>query len=181
MAEGLFREEALRHHAGARSSGDVLRVPPSWTRWTFAFLVAVFVAGAAYAALGSVAVYAQGLAAVETPESVTLYFSDRDRRGIASGLVVQLGDPSDARRTLRAEVRAVRLEPAPLTLVIDRIRGATWPGGAAPSRVLIADAILLGDRGAGATAGEVLTARAPVGKESLLGLLFPSLRSARGD
>ena len=52
--EGFFREEALQHHTGARVSGDLLRVPPSWTRWTFAFLLAVFVAGAAYATLGSV-------------------------------------------------------------------------------------------------------------------------------
>src|SRR5258705_13527634 len=81
--EGFFRQEALQHPTGARVSGDLLRVPPPWTRWTLAFLVAVFVAAGAYVTLGSVTVYTRGLAMTRRigsgSASVTVYFPERDR------------------------------------------------------------------------------------------------------
>lgn len=60
----LFRTEALAHRAAAPVEGDVLRLPPSWTRWTYWLVVAVVLAGAAAVALGRVQRYASGPAVV---------------------------------------------------------------------------------------------------------------------
>ena len=181
MSEGLFRDEALRHHTAARTTGDVLRVPPSWTRWTFVFLVAVFAAGALYAALGSVTVYARGAGIVAASrDRVTVYLPDRDRERLTSGLVLRLTDPSDARRSARARVDAVAASPVPLAEALAALRIPGWPDAPAPSRVAVVEATILAAEGAPAVEGEVLTAAAPIGRRSLAALLLPSLGGSRG-
>lgn len=59
----LFREEALRHRA-ARCEGDVLRLSPEWTRWTYWLLMAAFAGGILYCALETLYEYASGPAIV---------------------------------------------------------------------------------------------------------------------
>lgn len=185
MGEGLFREEALQHHAGARVSGDLLRVPPSWTRWTFAFLMAVFIAAAAYATLGSVKVYTHGLAmlrgASSDAASVTVYFPERDRSSLTEGLVIRIENPSDPRRAHRARLVSVEAEPVPMALALANLGIAAWPHAPPPSRLAVVGATLETDRSATAQFDEVVAADAPIGKESLLTLLLPALRSARDD
>jgi membrane fusion protein (multidrug efflux system) len=60
----LFRDEALKARARGTSEGDLLRLSPDWTRWTYWLLVAVFVAGIVYSAVGTLHEYAIGPAVV---------------------------------------------------------------------------------------------------------------------
>jgi len=62
---GLFREEAVEHHAiGLSGEGDVLRVDPRWMRWTYRLLLAVLVAGLLFSFLARIREYAAGPAVV---------------------------------------------------------------------------------------------------------------------
>jgi hypothetical protein len=185
MGEGLFREEALRHHTGARASGDLLRVPPSWTRWTFAFLLTVFVAAAAYAVLGSVTVHTHGLAMLRGTgagtATVTVYFPERDRSSLTEGLVIRISNPSNPGRAHRARLVAVEREPVPLSQALTQLGIAAWPHAPPPARLAVAAAAFENEHDARATAGEVVAADAPIGEESLLALLLPAFRSVRED
>jgi hypothetical protein len=179
MGEGLFREEALKHHTGARASGDLLRVQPSWTRWTFAFLLLVFAGAAACATLGSVTVYAHGLAAIRAGKagaaSVTVYLPEQARSRLTEGLVIRIG-------THRARLVSVEAEPMPLVQALARLGITAWPTTPPPSRLVVAEASIAADRVNGvAVAEEVVAAEAPIGEQSLLTLLLPALRSRRDD
>jgi len=68
----LFREEALRYHLGETDDGDVIRVSPAWTRWTYWFLVLTVILGLAYLVLGEVWVYESGPAIVELASRTSL-------------------------------------------------------------------------------------------------------------
>lgn len=61
----IFREEALRHHEGSRDEGDVLRISPKWTRWTYQAVLALLFAAALYSVLGTIPEYASGPAVVK--------------------------------------------------------------------------------------------------------------------
>jgi membrane fusion protein (multidrug efflux system) len=61
----IFREEALRHHEGAQEDGDLLRISPKWTRWTYWVLIALVVCAALYSVLGTIPEYASGPAMVK--------------------------------------------------------------------------------------------------------------------
>jgi multidrug resistance efflux pump len=61
----IFREEALRHHEGTQQEGDLLRISPKWTRWTYWVLLALLVAAALYSVLGTIPEYASGPAMVK--------------------------------------------------------------------------------------------------------------------
>jgi hypothetical protein len=185
MGEGLFRDEALQHHAGARVSGDLLRVPPSWTRWTFAFLFAVIVAAAAYATLGSVTVYTHGLAMIRGEgagaASVIVYFPERDRASLTEGLVIRIENPSNPLRATRARLEVVEAAPVPLAVALAKLGIAAWPIAPPPARLAVATASLEDDHPMTETADEVLAAEAPIGEERLLALLLPAFRSSREE
>jgi multidrug efflux pump subunit AcrA (membrane-fusion protein) len=60
-ASDLFRKEALEYYQGsAEASGSVLQVSPAWLRYAYWLLAAVAVAGAIFAAVGTVHEYASG-------------------------------------------------------------------------------------------------------------------------
>lgn len=59
-----FREEAIQESEQGRSIGDVLRLSPTWTRWAYWLLVALFLAVLAYSVFGNVYEYASGPAVV---------------------------------------------------------------------------------------------------------------------
>ncbi|HEX8818839.1 MAG TPA: HlyD family efflux transporter periplasmic adaptor subunit [Archangium sp.] len=61
----IFREEALRHHEGSQETGDLLRISPKWTRWTYWVVLALVVAGGLYSVLGTIPEYASGPALVK--------------------------------------------------------------------------------------------------------------------
>jgi len=171
MSDGLFREEALRHHTGGRAVGDVLRIPPAWVRSTFALLVLAFAAAAAFATWGSVTVYARGVARVrEDGRALDCYFAERDRARIGPGGPIRLHDPSDPARVLEARIEALRPGPVPLREALARLQISAWPGPVAPSRLAAGD----GEIASGsATGGEILTIEAPAGETSLLRLILP--------
>lgn len=60
----IFRREALEHHARPPKEGEVLRLSPSWTRWTFWLLAAACVIALAYGIAGNISEYATGPAIV---------------------------------------------------------------------------------------------------------------------
>src|SRR5882672_10097554 len=61
----IFREEALEYHVrGNRTQGDLLRISPRWTHWTYWLLVAVFLAGSTYVVFGRLNEYATGVAVI---------------------------------------------------------------------------------------------------------------------
>jgi hypothetical protein len=184
MSDGLFREEALRHHTGGRASGDVLRVPPAWVRSTFALLALAVLAAAAFAAWGSVAVYARGVARVQDGRTVLVFFPERDRERILTGRTMRLLDPSDPKRVVRANVSSLRPGAVALQDGLERLGIAAWPRSPAPSRLACGDGEITPDPdgAAGAvTPGEILEVEAPAGETSLLRLLVPAGRESRRD
>jgi biotin carboxyl carrier protein len=60
----IFRREALEHHSRPPREGEVLRLSPSWTRWTFWLLAAASVAALTYGIAGNISEYATGPAIV---------------------------------------------------------------------------------------------------------------------
>lgn len=60
----IFREEALKHRAKGAGEGDLLRLSPDWTRWTYWLLVALFLTGIVYCTVGTLNEYAIGPAVV---------------------------------------------------------------------------------------------------------------------
>jgi membrane fusion protein (multidrug efflux system) len=65
MNAGLFRAEALHHHAERGEEGDVLRLDKRWVRVTYAVLVVAAVAVFLFVSLCSVDEYAMGPAVVQ--------------------------------------------------------------------------------------------------------------------
>jgi membrane fusion protein (multidrug efflux system) len=65
MSHGLFREEALHHHAERGEDGDVLRLDKRWLRVTYAILVAAALAAFVFVSLSSIDEYATGPAVVQ--------------------------------------------------------------------------------------------------------------------
>jgi uncharacterized membrane protein len=184
MSDGLFREEALRHHTGGRASGDLLRVPPAWVRSTFALLAAALLAAVAFAAWGSVAVYARGVARVQDGGTVLVFFPERDRARILPGRSMRLVDPSDPKRVVRATVGKLRPEAVPLHDALERLGIAAWPGSLAPSRLASGDGEIAPDPSGvtgTVTAGEILAVEAPAGETSLFRLLVPAGRGSGHD
>jgi membrane fusion protein (multidrug efflux system) len=61
----IFRKEAIEYHLGGnRTQGDLLRLSPRWTNWTYWFLVAAFMAGAIYIVFGRINEYTAGVAII---------------------------------------------------------------------------------------------------------------------
>lgn len=88
MRSRIFREEALRHHEGSRDEGDVLRIAPTWTRWTYWLLLALLLAAALYSVLGTLPEYASGPAVVRVDGHSDLTV---DAPGIVASVDVQPG------------------------------------------------------------------------------------------
>lgn len=64
-AAQIFRAEALAYYTGSRrSQGDLLRLAPTWTRWSYWLLVVVVLCGLTGATIGTVDQYVQGMAVV---------------------------------------------------------------------------------------------------------------------
>lgn len=109
----IFREEALRHHEGAQEDGDVLRISPMWTRWTYWVLLALLVAALAYSLLGTLPEYASGPAVVKVEGQSHLTV---DLPGIVSSVEVQPGQRVEAGQPL------VSFRSQEETVALDRIQ-----------------------------------------------------------
>lgn len=71
--ESLFREQAVRHHAGPGAAGDVLRLPPSWTRWTYWLLLLLALVGVGFLVFGRLREWAAGPALVRVEGRAELF------------------------------------------------------------------------------------------------------------
>jgi len=93
----IFREEALRHHEGSQEEGDLLRISPKWTRWTYWVLLALVVAAALYSVLGTIPEYASGPALVKVEGRSEL---TPTQPGIVSSVEVKPGQRVEAGQPL---------------------------------------------------------------------------------
>ncbi|MFL5345418.1 MAG: HlyD family efflux transporter periplasmic adaptor subunit [Hyalangium sp.] len=84
----IFREEALRHHEGAQQEGDVLRISPAWTRWTYWTLLGLLLGALGYSLLGTLPEYASGPAIVKVDGQSHLTV---DQPGVVSSVEVRPG------------------------------------------------------------------------------------------
>lgn len=106
----IFREEALRHHEGAQQDGDVLRISPAWTRWTYWALLGLLVSALVYSILGTLPEYASGPAVVKVEGQSHLTV---DMPGVVSSVTVKPGqrvEVGDALVSFRSQEETVSLE-----------------------------------------------------------------------
>lgn len=104
-ASELFRGEALEQHAQAGTRGSLLRISPTWTRWSYWLLVGVVVAGLGYAMLGTVNEYAMGPAIIRAqgreevvaraPGSIVTVAVEPGQRVRAGDLLVRFHDADE--------------------------------------------------------------------------------------
>lgn len=94
----IFREEAMEHHLqGNRAQGDLLRISPQWTNWTYRLLVGVFAAGFIYSLFGRFDQYATGIAVIRD-EGRTIVTSITG--GTITGIAVEPGQRVEANQLL---------------------------------------------------------------------------------
>lgn len=192
----IFRSEALHYYTGGRrNQGDLLRLSPAWTRWSYWLLVAVFLAGLVGAAVGTVDRYVSGpvvvmaesgaagnpapilialLPAYTRPQlqpglpvrlTLTGYPQAYQRLTIDS-IADQILSPAAVRERLGAELADLVPVTAPVVLVQMRAPSATFQ---VEGRAL---AYYTGMQG---------TATVRVDTERLLFLLAPGLRTIFGN
>lgn len=184
----IFREEALRRRIQAREFGDVLRLPPSWTRLVYPLVVAAALSGALLACVTQVRQYARGPAVVRAQGArftvVALLPASHlpellpgmplrveiDGRSQASlhleieQLERRAVGPAEARRALGAVADAVEVTG---TVVVVR---ASLPG----------TALRTADGERPFHDGMLAEAETPVRSERLIFALFPGLKAALG-
>ena len=109
----LFRRQAVEELGRAGQRPSLLRIAPTWTRWTFAVVLASFASGVAYSLLGTIDEYALGPALIraEGRREVTASAAGtvaavdvRPGERVASGrLLVRLYDASETAEYDRLE------------------------------------------------------------------------------
>jgi len=110
----IFREEAIAERLrGSPPEGDLLRISPRWTNWTYWLLVTVFVAGSGYLVFGGINDYATGAALIrdEGRTSVTAITG-----GTISQIAVQPGQHVAVNQPL------LRFNDAPERIELERLR-----------------------------------------------------------
>lgn len=108
----LFRTEAIQHHAQYAGQGDVLRISPDWTQWSYWLLVGICVVGLLYVTFGKIYEYASGPAMVRV-EGRTDLTAKTD--AVVATLDVRPG------QRVRAGQLLVRFDVAAETHELDRI------------------------------------------------------------
>lgn len=112
--DDIFRPEALEYHrSGGSKRGDVLRLSPHWTGWTYRVVLVFFVASVAFLCVGRMSEYASGPAVVRakyktvvtcpvsaTVQKVAVAPGERVQAG---QLLVQLDDSEEVANVTRFE------------------------------------------------------------------------------
>jgi biotin carboxyl carrier protein len=62
--QSMFRVQAVKHAETGRGEGELIRLSPTWTRWSYWILVAAFAIGILYTTFGTLYEYASGPAVV---------------------------------------------------------------------------------------------------------------------
>ena len=98
--DSLFRQEALEYHAsGIHRMGEVLRLYPNWTRWTYWLLLFVVEGALLYLVLEKVSQYAEGPAVIWIDRTFVTAKVPGSVRSIG-GVGVQTGDYVDPNTAL---------------------------------------------------------------------------------
>ncbi|MFP2928995.1 efflux RND transporter periplasmic adaptor subunit [Pyxidicoccus sp. 3LG] len=93
-----FRKEALEYHArGVQEEGDVLRIAPAWTAWTFWLLVTLLVVALLCCVVGTLYEYASGPALVRVEGRTDLTVQEA---GVVTSVAVQPGQHVEAGQVL---------------------------------------------------------------------------------
>jgi hypothetical protein len=182
----IFRDEALARRLRAREFGDVLRLPPWWTRLAYPLVVAVALAAVALLGLGKVRDYARGPAVVRAEDGrftvVALLpppYLPELRAGLP--LVVSIAGFPRARADLEITLAGDH--------VISAVEARRALGDAAGS-IEIPEAAVLVEASVPKTTFEYLggeasfhdgmaaEAETPVGSQRLIFSLFPGLKTA---
>ena len=154
----LFRGEAIRHAARARAEGDVLRILPTWTGWTYWVILAAFLTGLLYAFLGTVHEYGSGPSVVWVAgrsEVTATVASIVSRVDVVAGQRVEAGA---ALVRLHAAREAAELERLQREFDLQLARALRNPADGAARQALTA---LRAERELAAARVEQLTIRAP--------------------
>ncbi|MFT3772468.1 MAG: HlyD family efflux transporter periplasmic adaptor subunit [Minicystis sp.] len=114
--KGLFREEAIRHAGNLGAEGDLLKLAPTWTRWTYWILLGGFVTALLFAVFGSIHELAGGPAVVWIRErapvsatvsgTVTSIEVQPGQRVEQGDLLVRVHGAREAAESEQREVRA---------------------------------------------------------------------------
>lgn len=87
----VFRDEAVDHYVSGRGAeGQVLRISPEWTRWTYWMLLGLLLAALVYGVFGTLREYAAGPAVVRMEGNRELTATSS---GVVSSVLVSAGDP----------------------------------------------------------------------------------------
>ena len=134
MADSIFRKEALDHHVGSRTEGELLMMLPGWARWTYRLLFALLVVASLFLIFGSVSQYSEGPAVIRAGEraGVTSALGGVVASvPVTSGDTVRAGDPLVALRSAdeTAQVASVEreFESALVRMLADPLDRAARP------------------------------------------------------
>jgi hypothetical protein len=184
----LFREQALRRHAGAREHGDVVRLPPRWTRYAYPIVLGMMLGALAFAWVGRVTQYARGPAVVREIERESRYelialFPAAELPRLRVGQPLRFEPEGYARATTSVSIDEIGDRPIGMV----EARRALGPAADArveiPASVVLAVARLPGARFRTADGerayheGMVALAETPVRSERIAYALFPALRA----
>ncbi|WP_224371351.1 efflux RND transporter periplasmic adaptor subunit [Hyalangium versicolor] len=154
----IFREEALRHHEGAQQEGDVLRISPSWTRWTYWTLLGLLLSALVYSLLGTLPEYATGPAIVKVEGQSHLTV---DQPGVVSSVEVRPGqrvEQGQALVTFRSQEETASLERTQHEFDLQLIRVLRDPSDESARQTLTS---LRAERELAASRQQARTLRAP--------------------
>ncbi len=188
--EGLFREEAIRHHAAIREHGELLKPPPRWTRWAFPLLAVAAVAAVAVLFTSERARFVEGPAVLRVagwPErsegTVLAVLPASARSGIAPGSVLRVVVPGFEGRGIEATV--FRVFDGVEGDAAGRISDAPWLS-LGDGSMLVEARVATGSVPSGldrSASGLPIPVRveATAGTDRLLFVLLPGLRAAVAD
>jgi hypothetical protein len=180
----LFREQALRRYVAAREHGDLVRLPPRWTRFAYPLVLAMALAAVVFGWVGRVTQYARGPAIVREAQGAYTVFAllpATDLSALRPGMPLRLEPRGYPRATLRVAI--ARLSTRPIgpddarrvvqSAVAEEVTGS----------VVVASAHLPGssfrtERGEHRFHdGMLADAETPVGSERIVFALLPGLRA----
>lgn len=188
-AGSIYRRRALEEHAaGAGERGDVLRLPPSWTRWTYRLLLAVVATALLAGAFVRVPEYARGPAVVQVGESRTISvvaLPDSYRPLLEPGMPLRLelaGFPGAVQELTIDTVGPEVLGPAEVRRFLAPADAVTLTGPVVMVEArLPGDRFTVGERSYAFHDGMQATAEVPVRSEPILVTLVPGLRAIFPD
>ena len=186
-ATEIFRAEALAYYTGGRrTQGDLLRLTPTWTRWSYWLLVAVVLCALAGATISKVDQYAQGEAIVlveaDSP-TIVAWLPGHLRPLLHPGMTLHVTLAGYPQAPQRLTIAAIADELAGPTAVQQRV------GAALADTITVTEPVALVEAHLGAPAfdadgqafryyaGMQGSAEVRIRNERLLFLLAPALRS----